>query len=350
MKEILIIILFFLKWSLCSQNLILNPSFEDTMLLYNPYKCSSKSLNKAVSWKELNSANYYWYGNLDGLRNSKVIETKANLGQCFAGIYVNPDYAVTTREFIIGELFQPLIKECQYRIEIFAKVSESYKYGVEEIDVKCSSFIPNLDSLSNFLSLKKIKEDKIGWIMYSGVYCASGDEKFILIGSLNEKLKIFNNKKRRKKRSGIYMFIDDVSVVPIDGCEEYYIDKEEVKEEAFDSIPVISKFITKPMYFEFNSIGIDSSYYSFLDSTLTYLKKDESIFVKINGYTDKLGSHTYNDNLSFLRAEKVAQYLIEKGISTTRVKWYGNGVCKESYQEEWKYRKVEITIVNNNGN
>ncbi|HEY9362687.1 MAG TPA: OmpA family protein, partial [Chitinophagaceae bacterium] len=48
---------------------------------------------------------------------------------------------------------------------------------------------------------------------------------------------------------------------------------------------------------------------------------------QISGYTDGRGSEEYNKILSDKRAKACADYLIEKGISETRMRFESFGAC-----------------------
>jgi OOP family OmpA-OmpF porin len=63
-----------------------------------------------------------------------------------------------------------------------------------------------------------------------------------------------------------------------------------------------------------------------LDDIAAALTADPSITdVDITGYTDRLGSSTYNQKLSQRRADAVRDYLVSKGIDGKRLKAYGKG-------------------------
>jgi outer membrane protein OmpA-like peptidoglycan-associated protein len=63
-----------------------------------------------------------------------------------------------------------------------------------------------------------------------------------------------------------------------------------------------------------------------LDEVAAALKADPSITdVHITGYTDRLGSAEYNQKLSQRRANAVRDYLISRGIDSSRLKAYGKG-------------------------
>jgi outer membrane protein OmpA-like peptidoglycan-associated protein len=71
------------------------------------------------------------------------------------------------------------------------------------------------------------------------------------------------------------------------------------------------------LYFQFNSFKLNDS----AKNKLNDLIKNDSaeIIYKINGYTDQVGSLSYNDTLSVKRANSVFNYLVLNGINAKRV-------------------------------
>lgn len=72
--------------------------------------------------------------------------------------------------------------------------------------------------------------------------------------------------------------------------------------------------------------------------------------VCVNGHTDSIGSHEYNDKLSNNRAKEVRGYVGSRGIDLNRIdyKGYGKRVPIESNDTEWgrhRNRRVEIEIL-----
>ncbi len=65
-----------------------------------------------------------------------------------------------------------------------------------------------------------------------------------------------------------------------------------------------------------------------LDRFVSFLKINKKITIEISGHTEKKGDSTKNMNLSLRRAQKVADYCIEKGIKKERIvaKGYGDKV------------------------
>ena len=72
--------------------------------------------------------------------------------------------------------------------------------------------------------------------------------------------------------------------------------------------------------------------------------------IKVIGYTDSIGSDSYNLELSLKRAETVSEYLITKGIiSKSRIDFYGKGnkcpIAPNSTEKgRYKNRRVELII------
>ena len=60
-----------------------------------------------------------------------------------------------------------------------------------------------------------------------------------------------------------------------------------------------------------------------LDALADYLQRHHEFKIELTGYTDNVGSKKYNQNLSENRANAVMNYLIDKGVSTNRIKIAG---------------------------
>ncbi|MGC8901627.1 MAG: OmpA family protein [bacterium] len=107
--------------------------------------------------------------------------------------------------------------------------------------------------------------------------------------------------------------------------------------------------ITEAIHFETGSAKILPDSYSLLNEIAQVLQQNPGISVRIEGYTDNVGSPSYNLRLSQLRAESVMKYLIRQGISPDRLtaKGYGmmNPIASNATAEgRAKNRRVEFTI------
>jgi outer membrane protein OmpA-like peptidoglycan-associated protein len=83
------------------------------------------------------------------------------------------------------------------------------------------------------------------------------------------------------------------------------------------------------------------------------LQGSPNMRIEIGSHTDDMGSNAYNYNLSQRRAQSVVNWLIEKGISTSRMvaKGYGEDEPLVSNDDEKEgrelNRRTEIKILSN---
>jgi len=74
-----------------------------------------------------------------------------------------------------------------------------------------------------------------------------------------------------------------------------------------------------PIQFEFNSSVLRTSAYSVLDGVASSLKANSSAVVQLDGHASAEGTEEYNMTLSRDRANSVKTYLVNAGVSSSRV-------------------------------
>ncbi len=79
------------------------------------------------------------------------------------------------------------------------------------------------------------------------------------------------------------------------------------------------------VHFEFDKANIKREYLPYLNVIVRYLKNNPKLLVKIIGYTDSIGTKSYNDKLAMRRAKAVKNYLVKHGISPKRIEILGKG-------------------------
>jgi outer membrane protein OmpA-like peptidoglycan-associated protein/tetratricopeptide (TPR) repeat protein len=79
------------------------------------------------------------------------------------------------------------------------------------------------------------------------------------------------------------------------------------------------------IYFPFNSYDLTAESKVVLDQLLDFLNENRSISIQVQGHTDNIGNDAGNLKLSENRAQSVYNYLIEQGISETRLTYKGFG-------------------------
>ena len=104
------------------------------------------------------------------------------------------------------------------------------------------------------------------------------------------------------------------------------------------------------VFFDTNSSKINlSKSKTELDKLFSLLEKNKEIRIKISGHTDNTGTADYNKKLSLQRAKAVYDYLVSRGISTSRLEYAGYGetrpvTANDTPENRSKNRRVEFVI------
>jgi outer membrane protein OmpA-like peptidoglycan-associated protein len=107
---------------------------------------------------------------------------------------------------------------------------------------------------------------------------------------------------------------------------------------------------SKSVRFEFDKSDIKPEYRDTLNRVAGILMTLKGYTIDVYGYTDDVGTQTYNLQLSQRRAEAVRDFLVQAGISPTIMSTKGFGksdprVSGDSEQARAANRRVEIGIV-----
>ncbi len=106
------------------------------------------------------------------------------------------------------------------------------------------------------------------------------------------------------------------------------------------------------IYFATDHYDLNAESKSSLDKLIKIFKKYDQTNILLEGHTDNTGRAAYNMSLSEKRAESVAQYLKNNGVSASRIttKWYGETQPKydnSTAEGRSKNRRVEVAIMAN---
>lgn len=109
------------------------------------------------------------------------------------------------------------------------------------------------------------------------------------------------------------------------------------------------KLIRLHVRFDFDKYEIKNRYKSEIDKAVDFLKKNPKLHTSIEGHTDAIGNHEYNQDLSELRANSVATALHESGIDLKRmlVRGFGETIpvaSNKSKEGRAKNRRVDISF------
>lgn len=127
-------------------------------------------------------------------------------------------------------------------------------------------------------------------------------------------------------------------IKPNKGCPEINAEIKQKIEVIFNNL-----------LFATNSANIDPTSLDDLDELVKIMKDDAALRLSIEGHTDSRGNNNYNLELSRLRAEAVKQYLVQGGISASRINAVGYGETRplttnETAQGRLKNRRVELNF------
>jgi outer membrane protein OmpA-like peptidoglycan-associated protein len=86
-----------------------------------------------------------------------------------------------------------------------------------------------------------------------------------------------------------------------------------------------SKVVLKNIFFDVGKSDIKKESISELENIKELLMSNTKLRVQINGHTDNTGNAATNKVLSLQRATSVVNYLIEKGITQSRLRAVGFG-------------------------
>lgn len=176
-----------------SQNLVLNPSFEDTL-----NDCSTTNYHICKDWINPNggSADYFnpyadvmdCIGGAWKTPNSFFGFQNAFEGESFLGLVLYQPFASDVKEYGQGFLSQPLIANQTYYVSMFVNMIDSSSFSTCEIEMAFTDQLIYTSSggsmnLSNKVQFDISDVDTIDWKLLTGTYIANGGEQYLYIGS-----------------------------------------------------------------------------------------------------------------------------------------------------------------------
>ena len=116
---------------------------------------------------------------------------------------------------------------------------------------------------------------------------------------------------------------DEAGTIENDGCPE-------ITQEIIERLQEIGKII----YFATNDSKLNERNNQILDEVFNTLQNYSSYKVVVEGHTDSSGQASFNQALSEKRANSVMRYLIEKGMSPSRVSAKGYGETRPAVSND----------------
>jgi len=224
------------------QNLVLNPSFEDTV------KCPDNDgqIYNAKNWFQpitfmgsvITSSTTDYFNECSNnpdvsVPNNFAGHQYARTGVAYAGFIL---YYGTWREYIEAKLNAPLIAAKKYCVDFYLSLGDSSINAISSIGLYFSKDSILTDSILLLPYQPQVKnsdsnfiKDKVNWTLVSGEFTAIGGEQFITIGNFNDDAHTSILYVGGGSFDGAYYYIDDVSV--------YYCDSDTVDTTVILQIP-----------------------------------------------------------------------------------------------------------------
>ena len=103
------------------------------------------------------------------------------------------------------------------------------------------------------------------------------------------------------------------------------------------------------VHFDFNKSKIRPGDAAILDEAASTLKQHPDMNVDVNGYCDAIGGDEYNVKLSQRRSDAVVNYLVQQGISQSRLVPHGYGktdfvATNDTDEGRAQNRRVELML------
>lgn len=111
-----------------------------------------------------------------------------------------------------------------------------------------------------------------------------------------------------------------------------------------------AKVVLNNIFFESGSYSLSKSSNSELKNLVRLLKQNPTIRIEISGHTDNVGDAVANQGLSTRRAKSVVDYLVTKGIPSSRLEYKGYGskqpvASNDTPIGRQKNRRTEFKII-----
>ncbi|WP_196889373.1 OmpA family protein [Aureivirga sp. CE67] len=331
-KQLILSFLFLLSLKLFSQNLVINPSFEDYTKCPDTLGVFESSL-KSWSNPTLGTTDYFHKcSEIMSIPKNYNGNQESKFGDSYAGIFV---YAPNNyREYVQGKLSQKLEKGKKYKVSFNISLAEVSKFAVKRIGVLLSDQHIKINTYAEItkdslmyqigrnwqykpVQSKSYFRDKENWTHLTTEFESNGMENYIVIGNFenNYTHKTLVSSDYNKKNISYY-YIDHITI------EEIIKKKEEEKKFA----PEIGKeYVFKHVLFHHDKWDLVEKSIFELNQLFIFLSDFPETKIIIEGHTDNTGSDEHNENLSINRAKSVTKYLINLGVDENRIQYNGYG-------------------------
>lgn len=291
--------------------------------------------------------------------------------ESYAGILLFSYKDKNPRSYLATELDYPLEEEEVYCIKFHVSLADLSKFACNNVGLYVSNqkltgkqimkyeVEPQITHTKN-----KIFQETTGWEAICRTYKAEGGEKFLYIGNFAkpDDLKTLKVKRPRgftkPQVYNSYYYVSDVSIIPMDSLEECVCEKSGPKmnvvysKSIADSLQMDDEQLVElvKVFFEFKVTTIIQNSYAKMDELVKLMNKNPGFKVEIKGHTGFQEQLKLDDDFSTKRAQVAKDYLVSKGIDSSRLTVKGikdaELLTKDvSAEGRARNRRVEFAVV-----
>lgn len=210
------LILLLLPLGLNAQNLVRNPSFEDT--LSNGCPVGLGMYGNVKYWSQINSADYFHFcaNQQVGVPNNYFGFQCPSSGSAYCGIYTYSQFWMPGIEYLQGNLIQPTEIGKKYFVSFEISLADGINCGIDKIGLLFTNkFLGDTSidiSFNNFSHVhsSEVIIDTVNWIRISGSFIADSSYNRFWIGNFynNNSTICFDNSASKYS----YYYIDNICI------------------------------------------------------------------------------------------------------------------------------------------
>ncbi|NNC82967.1 MAG: OmpA family protein [Flavobacteriales bacterium] len=350
-----------------SQNLAPNASFEDHS--YCPVNFNQGQLEIVKDWNQASrgtSDYFHACSRLVGVPRNSFGYQEAKDGNAYLGLITFAPSKKNYREYMQARLEQPMSPDQEYCVSFYVSSADRAEFVTDALGAvfsqnKVKNPGQKVIAMSPQLSNPEgnILDNAESWILLSDIYKAQGGERYVTLGNFSpdhethvKKRNVKEHPDKRKWESAYY-YVDQLSIVPVDGRKDCSCSIPIIAAEIRDSLrwklPPGEKVSFDNVLFGFDNDELDGDSKEMLNEVAGWMRNNDFLRLQVMGHTDIIGAADYNLDLSERRAHRVLEYLTDLGVPNSRlsIEYYGASrpvADNRSSTGRSQNRRVDFTI------
>lgn len=327
-------LLFFIATALSAQeNLVPNGSFE--LEAWCPSGYNNSTLRTAQSWSQPTQGTPDHFKSCSGeagVPKNMFGDQMAVEGEAYAGLVTYSASKPAYREYLQTELVRSLRRGEWVCVSWWACAADDAKLVADGMGVHLGLEAPRAAG-ELVLPVKPqvdnprfhLLSDRHSWVRLSDAFQAQGGERFLTLGNFRppaENRVLERQDAGAKSNPWAYVYVDDVRVEPVSAPADCSCLNATYRAEATDppwEAYLLERMALESVLFEFDDSNLTEGARQQLDAVASAMRTNRYLVMQVNGHADEVGSDGYNLVLSEERAQRVLDYLTEKGVDPNRL-------------------------------